>query len=225
MVLGTQVGEVLLLTNEGGTFGLPAKMTVEGAPMKAPHGGPALHDLNADGVLDLLLGDASGSLVLFVGKAKGSLDFHAGKSVLPAFMRGIRPGINLKPFVTDWNRDGKWDILVGDFRPDGSPVTPLPEDVSAELDRLSAASSALAFRIVSRIGEHEKAALRAVGLSTLAGATTEQRARYEAELARLNKEDTDLDSMVAEQAAMDRQIDALRAQKPIEGTVWVLYGL
>ena len=225
MVLGTQVGEVLLLSNDGGTFGPPAKMTADGAPIKAPHGGVALYDFNGDGALDMLLGDASGSLSLFLGKAKGSLDFQGGKSVLPAFMRGIRPGINLKPFVTDWNDDGKPDILVGDFRPDGAPVTPLPEDVSAEIDRLSAASSSLAFRIFNRIADLERAALQAVGLSSLAGATPEQRARYEAELERLTRADFDLSSMTTEQAATDRRIEALRAQKPIEGTVWVLYGL
>ena len=226
LVLGTQRGEVVLLLNEGGlTFGAPQRLSSEGKEIAAQHGGPAVHDFDGDGVLDLLLGDLGGGLVMYRGAAKGGTDMHAGKSVLPAFPRDPRPGIRLKPTVCDWNHDGKADILVGDFRQQSEPVTLLSPTAMEEEQRLTALSSSLAFQTFTRMGELEKAAMAEVGISSLSTATHEQRARYDAALTRLVAGDKALADLKSQKDEADRQLETVRYRRPIEGTVWVLYGL
>ncbi len=226
MVLGTQQGAVLLLKNDGAMrFGQQTKLTWDTNEIQALHGGPALFDFDKDGVTDLLLGDLHGNLILYFGKEKGGTDFTAGKSVFPAFPKEPRPGIRLKPTVFDWNHDGKPDILVGDYRPDQSPVTPLPQNVEDEIARLTASSSNYAFQIFTRSQGLEDVAKRETGVTNLATATPEQRARFDAALARLTANDKPLNDLKANKAGTDQRIELLCTQKPIEGTVWILYGI
>jgi hypothetical protein len=225
MVLGTQQGAVLLFTNETTGFKLTARLTWDGKEIDVHDGGPALYDFNDDGAIDLLIGGAEGTLNIYMGKTKGGTDFLAGKSVLPAFPREVSPGIRLKPFVTDWNNDGKPDILVGDYRPDAGPVTPVPQDVQEEITRLVAQSSSFAFTIFSRSTELETQAKKEAGIDNLTNATPEQRQKYDAVLSRLTTDDKALNDAKDGKAAAERRLEQLRTQKPIEGTVWVFYGI
>jgi hypothetical protein len=225
MVIGTQQGAVLLYTNDSMRFKNAAKLTWDGNELDVHDGAPALHDFDKDGAIDLLLGDANGNLNLYVGKSKGGTDFHAGKSVLPAFPKEVRPGIRLKPTVFDWNHDGKPDILVGDYRPDSAPVVPLGAATEEEIQRLVASSSTFAYQIFTRTNELEAAAKKEAGITDLATATREQRDKYDAALQRLTSGDKALNDAKEAQAAVQKRLEQLRTQQPIEGTVWVLYGL
>lgn len=225
MVLGTQQGAVLLFTNESMKFVRPAKLTWDGNELDVHDGAPALFDFNKDGAIDLLIGSGEGTLNIFMGKSKGGTDFHAGKSVLPAFPKEIAPGIRLRPTVFDWNHDGKPDILVGDYRPNSAPVTPVPQDVQDEIDRLVSQASAHAFTIFSRMGELESAAKKEAGITELANATPEQRQKYDAALERLTMGDKALNDAREGKSATEKRLEQLRTQQPIEGTVWVLYGI
>jgi hypothetical protein len=226
MVLGSVSGAVYLLTNTGGlAFAEPLRLTSEGVAISAQHGGPALYDFNGDGAFDLLLGDVFGNLNLYYSKGKGGTDFAAGKSVMPPFPREPRPGVNLKPIVYDWNRDGKPDILVGDYRPDGAPVVPKSAEQEAEVQRLTARSSALAYQIFVRTGELEAMALKEAGITALAKATQEQRAKYDAALARLTASDKDLAEAKEQKRLNDLLLESAKGTKSVDGTLWVLYGL
>ncbi|HXH60138.1 MAG TPA: FG-GAP-like repeat-containing protein, partial [Fimbriimonadaceae bacterium] len=221
LVVGTQRGEVILLKNLGQThFATPTSFTSEGKPIIAKEGGPTVFDFDGDGVLDLLVGDVGGTLTIYFGKKEGGTDLSAGKSVLPADRRPPFPGIRLRPTVFDWNHDGKPDIIFGDFRPDGSPVLPVPTDVQQRLQSLNASSSALAFRVLSREKELEAEAQKQAGITDLSKATKEQMEKYQAALEALSANDDQLKALGQEKADLERQIDALSQSRPVSGTLW-----
>jgi len=66
---------------------------------------PVLSDLNRDGLLDLLVVDASGAATLYAGQGE---DYAAGSELLLE-----SPVTDAAPFVVDWNNDGELDLLVG----------------------------------------------------------------------------------------------------------------
>jgi hypothetical protein len=77
---------------------------------------------DGDGKLDLLLGSGSGKVVWYrnVGTAAkpelalaGTL-VEAAPQKKPADPRPTRSGMTVKIFVTDWDGDGRPDLLVGD---------------------------------------------------------------------------------------------------------------
>jgi sugar lactone lactonase YvrE len=70
---------------------------------------PFIVDFDSDGMLDMLVGDASGQVQLFAAMdvVGDRLYFAPGTSVaLP-----VLPGAS--PFVADWDNDGRKDLLVG----------------------------------------------------------------------------------------------------------------
>lgn len=159
MVLGTIGGKVWLYRGNGkGQFEKGVLLTSGGKPIQALDGGPSLFDWNGDGIPDLLIGDEAGNLKLYYGLKRGSTDLgppvtiwkgrdadivHSGD---PARRQAndISPGARLKVTVTDWNGDGKPDLLVGDFSITDPPPKTLTsvenkrkEELSKLVERLS----------------------------------------------------------------------------------------
>lgn len=126
-VVGARHGEVVLVRNLGATFAEPVAL------VKAPAGdaGPHVADWDKDGDLDLLVGDASGRVTLYRNEGtRKAPRLAAGETLLPE--RGGRfveercksselCAMRAKPWVTDWNGDGKPDLLVGDFHDHRAP--------------------------------------------------------------------------------------------------------
>lgn len=127
LILGARHGEVLLARNEGKGFAAPAQLEADGKPLKAPaaDAGPHAADWDGDGDLDLLVGDDKGRVTLYRNAGtRTAPKLAAGETLVPE--RGGRfveercktsdeCAMRAKPWVTDWNGDGRPDLLVGDF--------------------------------------------------------------------------------------------------------------
>ena len=135
LLVGNVEGRVILIPNEG----TPKKPSFNpalrrfvlagGKPIQAPDGdsGPFAADWDGDGLIDLLVASADGSVWWHRNTGrKGSPEYAAGVALLPKSRYGLEasvetgavpegPGIRTKVCVTDWNGDGRMDLLVGDL--------------------------------------------------------------------------------------------------------------
>jgi len=135
LVSGTIKGEVFLVLNEGTrqkpAFSRPQPLKANGKVINVENtSGPCLADWDGDGKLDLLLGDSSGKVAWYqkVGtKTKPQLGpaqilVEAPPKSLqepPAQDNPKRSDWRVKVAVTDWNGDGRPDLLVGDCHSGG----------------------------------------------------------------------------------------------------------
>jgi len=137
LVVGARRGEVFLLRNEGSpekaSFAAPVPLRAGDAPIKLAHGdaGPHAADWDGDGDHDLLVGDDRGGVTLYENTGTPAAPRLAkGRTLLPA--KGLRfagkrcrgnetCAMRAKPWVADWNGDGRPDLLVGDFHDHRTP--------------------------------------------------------------------------------------------------------
>ncbi len=130
LVHGGIKGEVHLIPNDGDAkeyrFGKAQNLKAGGRTIRVNHGdaGPCVADWDGDGLADLLLGSGAGGVVWHrnVGTAKKPR-LAEGKPLVPETATlfgpagGEKPasGMRTKVGVTDWNEDGRLDLVVGDF--------------------------------------------------------------------------------------------------------------
>jgi hypothetical protein len=143
LIIGDIRGKVYFIPNEGTresyVFGKEKQLHAGGQAIDVKRGaGPFAADWDGDGDIDLLVGADDGSVLLFrnTGSVKSPELASAVQLVGPGEKatgaqapKEIRRGIRSKICVTDWNGDGRLDLLVGDCvsqKPD------LPEPTSEE---------------------------------------------------------------------------------------------
>ncbi|MFQ5845656.1 MAG: FG-GAP-like repeat-containing protein [Planctomycetota bacterium] len=142
LVVGNIRGEVHFVANHSGgkelSFGAAKAVEAGGRAIRAPGGdsGPCVADWDGDGNPDLLVGADDGSV---------SVDRHTSQKGLPVLeppVELVPPGgrqarkgsptedcgMRAKVCVTDWNGDGRLDLVMGDF----SWIAAQPPDLTAE---------------------------------------------------------------------------------------------
>ncbi|MFE5324071.1 FG-GAP repeat domain-containing protein [Paenibacillus sp. NPDC056579] len=110
----------------GGAFTAPAPLTAGGKPIRAEAPvAPALGDVTADGVPDLVVGDAGGGVTLYrghreAGRGDGSGSGTAGEPVAfePGSLLFKLPAPFAAPSIRDVNGDGRPDLVVGNVEGD-----------------------------------------------------------------------------------------------------------
>lgn len=112
IIVGARSGEVSVFinngTNQSPLFGSEMKLN-DGDLDVGFYSSPALVDWNGDGKKDLLVGNQKGNVYVF---------FNIGQDIAPLYeSNGLKTNIEVKgyaaPFITDWNNDGRFDVLCG----------------------------------------------------------------------------------------------------------------
>lgn len=114
-----QSSDILLYKNVGTKatpkFADPVALTIPGKD-KPERWGPYVYDWDADGTQDLLVGTEDSKVIFYRNKGtKTNPDLAEGKTL---DLKGIPPeekGYRWRIAITDWNNDGKPDLLMGNF--------------------------------------------------------------------------------------------------------------
>jgi len=121
LIVGNIEGNVSLVVNNGTrekpVYLLPVPMRATDKEIRlSGDAGPVVADWDGDGIPDLIVGDGSGQVVLYRGTKRmknGSPRLMPGRVLVPG-SNGVT-GMRMKLCVTDFNGDGKLDLLAGDI--------------------------------------------------------------------------------------------------------------
>lgn len=152
LVVGARSDPVLVVANVG-TRSAPV-WSKEFRPLKTADGetiegsNPHHADWDGDGVRDLLVGSEGGEIRYYKNRGANDAPSYAKAIVLIAQDNSQyaeegstpkRPGLRVKVHVTDWNGDGRMDLLVGDVTWQQSTPKPL---TAAEVEAKAALEKA-----------------------------------------------------------------------------------
>lgn len=169
LLVGDIGGNVYRIPNLGSArqwqFGRAQRVTAGRAAIRVEgDAGPFMADWDGDGDDDLLVGDGHGTVTLFdnVGArgepklAKGVV-LVQGKGWREAASGQPECGLRVKVCATDWNGDGRLDLLLGDYatlKPDLPAPTPAEAKqhaaMRAELDGIYASYGELVDKLYGR---------------------------------------------------------------------------
>jgi DNA/RNA endonuclease YhcR with UshA esterase domain len=115
LLLGDRDGYVWLFINIAGKesprYDVGTKLKAGGKEIKVRGPSyPYLVDWNEDGKMDLLVGNGGGYLHLFLNQGDGNL---APGVMVKAAGKDVDTGSRASTCVTDWNEDGKKDLVIG----------------------------------------------------------------------------------------------------------------
>lgn len=173
LVIGARSDPVQIVQNVG-RRGVPvwskAIRILQTTNGEAIAGSNAHHaDWDGDGVRDLVVGSEWGEVRWYRNVGANDAPRYENAGVLversrherdPEGTTPKRPGMRVKVHVTDWNGDGRADLLVGDVTWQQSNPDPLTEDAVAEKAKLESDLEALRAKLPVQQGP-ERAALEA----------------------------------------------------------------
>ncbi|HUE74775.1 MAG TPA: VCBS repeat-containing protein [Pirellulaceae bacterium] len=219
LIVGTAAGHIYLVSNNGSraepAWGMPQKLQADGKEIEIPAGGdagPAVVDWDGDGKLDVLSGTSDGSVLFFrnVGTSREP-KLAAVQTIVPAPAAGSQRGQRSKICVTDWNEDGKLDLVIGDCG-DQFQKAFSPEE-QAWLTKTHETQSDFLSQWAHTFAEYRR--LLKTAAPTVESPAKERERKLAAlrdELKRLNK--------LREQQGREEQ--ALREQNQYHGRVWIV---
>jgi len=218
LLIGDIDGQVHLVLRSPEGYGAAHKLKAGGKTIKVPQGdaGPCVADWDGDGRDDLLVGAGDGSVYWFrnvgtrtepeLAEGRDLVGTSTQMTFRPTQDPKARPrpwGSRAKIAVTDWNGDGRLDLLLGDF---STYAVPPDEKITAERMAIQRRLTPLARKLHRLRTERRRLKYRD------AADAAETRAR----LARLEKE------IEALQEAMRADLQALE-KLPRPGG-WVSHG-
>ncbi|MFH1563092.1 MAG: FG-GAP-like repeat-containing protein [Nitrospirota bacterium] len=115
LLIGNKLGKVRFYQNVG-SDNLPAFIvaTAQSVVEVSNSAVPFVVDWNNDTKKDLVVGDGQGRLHLFINTGTDELPAFGSSTLISAGGLPIDVGDNAAPFVTDFNGDGKKDLLIGE---------------------------------------------------------------------------------------------------------------
>jgi hypothetical protein len=118
LVVGNVLGKVYFLRNEGSKrapkFAAPVALEADGKPIKMDQkAGPCVADWDRDGLLDLVVASEGGAVVWYRNGGTRQKPKLAPARTLVKPVPMYKDGYRYKPFIVDWNNDGRPDLLVG----------------------------------------------------------------------------------------------------------------
>lgn len=243
LVVGDIRGQVWWVPNESGneslTFGEGTRLEAEGKPIRVPGGdaGPVVADWDGDGTADLIVGCGDGSVRLYRNASRGGEPVLAAHTDLIETAGGMsleagapsRPGARAKVCVTDFNGDGRLDLLTGDVLMERMPAPALTAEQVAERDRLQHKIAWVQARYAPAYQRVQAAAFAVAGVETNGGfdrkvwdgLDEDQRKTYSAALREGMQKDVEFAALSRMLREAHRAMRPFRPQSNIHGHVWV----
>ncbi|MBI4563894.1 MAG: VCBS repeat-containing protein [Planctomycetes bacterium] len=213
LLIGNLEGRVVFIPNEGTakkpSFNAAKRRLIlaGGKPIELPDGapGPVATDWDGDGRTDLVVGAADGSVWWYRNAGKpGAPEYEDGVAILPKSRAGLErpvepgavpegPGARAKICVTDWNGDGRMDLLVGDLWSEKAGPDALTREENARIEELK-----------KRRGE-----------------LTRESSELQAELGEEAEKDSRFQRIQRILSKVDQELAALEPMPVLHGSVWL----
>lgn len=240
LVVGSIDGWVWFVGNESGdgklVFGQPVKVWAGGEPIHEHHSGPTVADWDGNGTLDLIVGQGDGRVLWYPNRARKGVPRLARGRVLhdagPGPSDGTRCGGRVKPHVTDWNGDGRLDLLLGDFGMRQPDTKDLTEEQAKELADLEVQQLRVRALLLPLYEQATKTALADLGHAACGDAaertaliqslSDEQRKAYTTALAKAYDASEEISKLRKENRALIKKLVPLKGKPSAVGHVWLL---
>lgn len=232
LILGSIRGSVFLVENEGNkgepAFVAPVQLELESDSTDRPsNSGPIVADWDDDGLPDLMVGMGDGSVIWYRNTGVADKpEFAKGKTIVEKSPFGLRYenskpgqwGARVKICATDFDGDGRLDLLLGDR---SGSVTPreLTEEEQETLDSVTARLSELV-KMRSKATQ-ELLALRRKSLDSEIANTEENQQQSESQAKELRALQDRLQKLILEYNTCNLTIRDLGPVKTRHGFVWL----